>query len=256
MKKYDCIIIGAGPAGIFCALELVRQKENIDVLILEKGRNLRDRVCPSREKKAPCFGCASCAVISGWGGAGAFSDGKLTYSTEVGGMLGSYLDKDDFEEGIKYVHHIYLEFGAPEELYGLENQEEIETLQKKAALAGMRLVPAPVRHLGTGRTQEVLQQMQDYLLERGVAIETKAPVEFIKVKDGAAAGVITSEGEELAADYVVCAPGRYGSAHLDRNAGLICCGSRVVAPMRTKSAGAPSSKRVLMYSGIIGSLGS
>jgi uncharacterized FAD-dependent dehydrogenase len=218
MKKYDCIIIGAGPAGIFCALELVRQKENIDVLILEKGRNLRDRVCPSREKKAPCFGCASCAVISGWGGAGAFSDGKLTYSTEVGGMLGSYLDKDDFEEGIKYVHHIYLEFGAPEELYGLENQEEIETLQKKAALAGMRLVPAPVRHLGTGRTQEVLQQMQDYLLERGVAIETKAPVEFIKVKDGAAAGVITSEGEELAADYVVCAPGRYGSEWLVKEA--------------------------------------
>ena len=214
MEKYDCIIIGAGPAGIFCAFELVRQKENIDVLIVEKGRNLRDRVCPSREKNAPCFGCASCAVVSGWGGAGAFSDGKLTYSTEIGGMLGSYLDKDAFEEGIKYVHNIYLEFGAPNKLYGLENLDEIETLRKKAALAGMRLVPAPVRHMGTGRTQEVLQQMQDYLLERGVTIETKTPVEFIKVKDGAAAGVITEDGKELAADYVVCAPGRYGSEWL------------------------------------------
>lgn len=214
MKKYDCIIIGAGPAGIFCALELVRQKKDIDILILEKGRDLRDRVCPSREKKAPCFSCASCAVMSGWGGAGAFSDGKLAYSTEVGGMLGSYLDKNDFQEGIKYVHQIYLEFGAPDKLYGVTNQDEIETLQKKAILAGMRLVQAPIRHLGTGRTQEVLQQMQDYLLEQGVDIKTTTAVDSIIVKDGVAAGVITAEEEEIAADYVVCAPGRCGAEWL------------------------------------------
>ena len=71
MKKYDCIIVGAGPAGIFCALELVRQKKGLNILILDKGQDLKDRKCPSREKNAPCFGCASCAVISGWGGAGA-----------------------------------------------------------------------------------------------------------------------------------------------------------------------------------------
>lgn len=218
MKKYDCIIIGAGPAGIFCALELVRQKKDINILILEKGRDLRDRTCPSREKKAPCFGCASCAVVSGWGGAGAFSDGKLAYSTEVGGMLGSYLDKSEFQEGIKYVHKIYLEFGAPKELYGLANLDGIELLQKKAALAGMRLVQAPVRHLGTGRTQEVLQQMQDYLLERGVEIETNATVGSIIVNDGAAAGVITADGKEFTADYVVCAPGRYGAEWLGKEA--------------------------------------
>jgi uncharacterized FAD-dependent dehydrogenase len=218
MQKYDCIIIGAGPAGIFCALELVRLKKNLNILILDKGQDLKDRKCPSREKNAPCFGCASCAVISGWGGAGAFSDGKLAYSTEVGGMLGSYLNRSDFEEGIKYIHDLYLEFGAPQKLYGLENYEQIETLQKKAALAGMRLVPAPVRHLGTGRTQDILQKMQDYLLEQGVSVETKTAVEKIAVRDGAVVGVITADGRELAAEYVVCAPGRNGSEWLANEA--------------------------------------
>jgi hypothetical protein len=218
MKKYDCIIVGAGPAGIFCALELARLKKDIKILILEKGRDLRDRACPSREKKAPCFGCASCAVVSGWGGAGAFSDGKLAYSTEVGGMLGSYLSKSDFQEGIDYVHKVYLEFGAPEQLYGLANPDGIDMLQKKAALAGMRLVQAPIRHLGTGRTQDVLQQMQNYLVERGVEIKTDTAVGAIIINGGAVQGVLAADGEELAADYVVCAPGRYGSEWLGKEA--------------------------------------
>lgn len=214
MKKFDCIIVGAGPAGIFCALELVRKDPGIKILIMEKGRDLRERSCPSQEKNAPCFGCASCAIMSGWGGAGAFSDGKLAYSTEVGGMLEQYLDRQEFEDGIKYIHDIYLEFGAPEKIYGLEHQDEIELLQKRAILAGMRLVPAPVRHLGTGRTAEILQRMQDYLLEQGVAIETKSPVDSVLVENGAAVGVVTEDGKEISASYVVCAPGRHGAEWL------------------------------------------
>ncbi len=218
MEKYDCIIVGAGPAGIFCALELVRQNENINILMLEKGRDLQDRTCPSREKKAPCFSCPSCAVVSGWGGAGAFSDGKLALSTEVGGMLGSYLDREEFEKGIRSVHEIYLEFGAPQEVYGLENQDEIDTLAKRAALAGLRLVPAPVRHLGTGRTQRILQQMQDYLITKGVTIRTNTTVDSLLVKGGAIAGVVTGKGEEISASYVICAPGRQGAEWLVKQA--------------------------------------
>lgn len=218
MSKYDCIIVGAGPAGIFCALELVRSNTGMKILMLEKGRDLPERVCPSREKKAPCFGCNSCAVVSGWGGAGAFSDGKLALSTDVGGMLGEYLDRRSFEEGIEYVHDIYLEFGAPEKIYGLERQEEIELLQKRAALAGLRLVPAPVRHMGTGRTQKILQRMQDYLKEKGVAVRTRSPVASILVENGTAAGVVTEDGEEIAARYVVCAPGRHGAEWLVKEA--------------------------------------
>lgn len=218
MERYDCVIVGAGPAGIFCALELVRSGRDISILMLEKGRDLEDRVCPSREKRAPCFGCKPCAIVSGWGGAGAFSDGKLALSTEVGGMLGNYLEREEFEKGIRSVHEIYLEFGAPEEIYGLENQDAIDALAKRAALAGLRLVPAPVRHLGTGRTQQILQKMKDYLLAKGVAIRTNTAVESLLVRDGAVRGVLTSDGEEIAAEFVVCAPGRQGAEWLVKQA--------------------------------------
>ncbi len=218
MERYDCVIVGAGPAGIFCALELVRSGRDISILMLEKGRDLEDRVCPSREKRAPCFGCKPCAIVSGWGGAGAFSDGKLALSTEVGGMLGNYLEREEFEKGIREVHEIYLEFGAPEEIYGLENQDAIDALAKRAALAGLRLVPAPVRHLGTGRTQQILQKMKDYLLAKGVAIRTNTAVESLLVRDGAVRGVLTGDGEEIAAEFVVCAPGRQGAEWLVKQA--------------------------------------
>jgi hypothetical protein len=216
MADYDVVLVGAGPAAIFCALELTWQYPGLRLLMLEKGRDIKERRCPSREKEAPCFNCTSCAIVSGWGGAGAFSDGKLALSTEVGGLLGQHLEHKQFASGIDYVHQVYLRFGAPQEIYGLEHQDEILSLQRRAALAGLRLVPAPIRHLGTGRTQQILQQMQDYLLEQGVEIRTKTSVATLLTTEGTVVGVVTEDGEEIRAEFVVCAPGRHGSEWMAR----------------------------------------
>ncbi len=221
MTGYDVVLVGAGPAAIFCALELTWQHPGLRLLMLEKGCDIKERRCPSQENHTPCLNCPSCAIVSGWGGAGAFSDGKLALSTEVGGLLGQHLEQKQFASGIEYVHHVYIKFGAPEKVYGLEHQDEIAALQRRAALAGLRLVPAPIRHLGTGRTQQVLQQMQDYLLKQGVEIRTKSPVASLLTREGAAAGVVTEDGEEIRAKFVICAPGRQGSEWMSREAGRL-----------------------------------
>src|SRR4030043_996903 len=104
--KYDVIIVGAGPAGIFSALELT-EKNNLNVLILDRGPDIDQRKCPS-SRGFDCQHCEPCSVLSGWGGAGAYSDGKLTLSTEVGGWLSQYVSHKELEALIKYVDGVYL----------------------------------------------------------------------------------------------------------------------------------------------------
>jgi len=101
LKHYDVIIIGSGPAGIFAAIELLRQSEDTKILIIEKGKDLQHRICPMKMKNISCMTCPECALLSGWGGAGAFSDGKLTLSSEVGGRLKDYIGIEKTEELIK-----------------------------------------------------------------------------------------------------------------------------------------------------------
>jgi len=217
-RQYDIIIVGAGPAGIFAALEFVKSKQGLKILIIEKGREIEKRVCVAREKSAPCFKCSPCSTVCGWGGAGAFSDGKLTLSTEVGGSLGLYTGEKNLAGVIQYIDQVYLDFGAPEQVFGLEHEEEIQDMQRRAVLSELKLVPVRIRHMGTGRCIEILRRMWEFLVARGVEVLTSCQVEEVLVKDQVVQGVVTRDGQVYNARYVIVAPGREGAEWLRREA--------------------------------------
>lgn len=206
---YDVIIVGAGPAGIFAALELA--EKDYKVLLLEKGEPLTARRCPAREKNINCLRCPLCAILCGWGGAGAFSDGKLTLSTEVGGFLNEYLDMDFLRQLIKYVDSVYRRFGAPEIIYG-ENTDKVRELEREAARAGLQMVPAQIRHLGTEKCVEILSKIEQYLRKK-VEIRTETEVRELLQKNGGVTGIKTN-AEEILSRYVILAPGREGAEWL------------------------------------------
>src|SRR3989304_1014019 len=172
MEKFDVIIVGGGPAGLFAALGLADTRP--EALLLEKGKASGQRLCPIRGKGGVCPPCYPCGVVSGLGGAGAFSDGKLTLSPHVGGRLVDYLGRGRTEELIKHVDRLYLRFGAEDKVYGLG--EEVEAFRKRASLAELRLIPVGVRHMGTERCRRGLRAIKDYLAPR-VEIRLGATVE-------------------------------------------------------------------------------
>jgi uncharacterized FAD-dependent dehydrogenase len=213
MNKYDVIIIGAGPAGIFAAIELSK-KNNLNILILEKGEDIDERFCPARE--ISCIKCFPCAITSGWGGAGAFSDGKLTLSTEVGGWLDEYISKEKLEELITYTESVYQEFGGESEEFGID-AKKTEELKGKLVAADLSLIPARVKHLGTEKCYDVLKSMRDFL-DKKIEIKTNVEVEKILVEKNKVKGVLTKDNQKFLSDCVIVAPGREGSEWLSGEA--------------------------------------
>lgn len=220
--NYDLIIIGAGPAGIFTALEMTRRKSDKKILIIEKGRRIEKRHCP-KDKTKKCVNCKPyCHITTGFSGAGAFSDGKLSLSYEVGGELPKLIGSEKVQDYIKYTDSIYLEFGADEKIEGLESNDEIREIRRKAIEAGLKLVDCPIRHLGTEKAQEIYLKIQNSLIESGVEIRFETAVKDLIIEDGRVNGVVVcdsmskSNEESLYSDMVVSATGRKGADWLKK----------------------------------------
>ena len=236
-RNYDVVIVGAGPAGIFASLELCNA--GLDVLLLDKGKEIDARVCPVQSRSGSCALCSLCHLVSGFGGAGAFSDGKLTLSTQVGGRLPEVVGPKQTQALIDYVDSIYIKFGAPRKVYG--TGAEIADLEQQAASAALTLIPVKLRHLGTEFCHKTLKAMQSYLSPR-LDIRLGTTAENIVVDDGAVSAIQTNNGETLSCDYLVLAPGREGaewlcteakSLNLTLDSNPIDVGCRVEVPMAT-----------------------
>lgn len=224
MNKYNVIIVGAGPAGIFTAVQLVKNNYQGSILMIEKGKDILNRRCP-KHKLGYCTKCEPCAITTGFSGAGAFSDGKLSLSPEVGGDLPELIGYDTVKELIKYTDDIYIEFGADERIEGLGSDEAIQEIRKRAIHADLKLVDCPIRHLGTEKAQEVYGRLQSYLLENGVEIRFNTSVENIGTYDQDAGAVDYCTGvwvrpnnkvnpEFIHGDHIIIAAGRRGAEWL------------------------------------------
>ena len=177
-NHYNVIIVGAGPAGIFTAYQLVKNNYQGSILICEKGNDIRRRKCPKTDL-GRCVKCNPCHITTGFSGAGAFSDGKLSLSAEVGGDLPELLGFDVVQSLIDYVDHVYVDFGATFNVEGIGKYDTIKDIRKRAIQADLKLEDCPIRHLGTEKAQQIYTRLQDFLIERGVEILFNTSVEDI-----------------------------------------------------------------------------
>ena len=216
----DLIIVGAGPAGIFTALELLRQGTKKHIVIIEKGKRVEERACP-KAKTGKCMNCKPyCHITTGFSGAGAFSDGKLSLYPDVGGDLPSLVGWERVAELIDYTDSVYLEYGADTHIEGIEDCPEKKEIRRRAISAGLRLVDCPIRHLGTERAQDLYLAIQNTLIDGGVEIRFGDECTDLILKNKRCLGVIlrkkNGETEELIGDDVVVATGRRGAEWLER----------------------------------------
>lgn len=219
MKNYDVAIIGAGPAGIFTALEMIKKGSKKSIVIIEKGKSVENRKCP-KAKTGRCMNCKPyCHITTGFSGAGAFSDGKLSLSYEVGGDLPQLIGEDLAQQTIDYTDKIYLEFGADTHVEGVGNTEEVKEIRKRAIQAGLKLVDCPIRHLGTEKAQELYFAIEKYLIAHGVEIIFDSQCSDLILEEEKCLGVKISGKngcEEIRAEHTVVATGRRGADWLEQ----------------------------------------
>lgn len=220
--KTDVLIIGAGPSGIFTALEMLKNGSKKKIMIVEKGLPVEKRHCP-KAKTGKCVNCKpDCNITTGFSGAGAFSDGKLSLSCEVGGNLPDLIGHEFAQQMIEYTDGIYLSFGADKKVEGVGHDEKIKAIRLRAIQAGLKLVDCPIRHLGTEMAQELYGKIEKHLTDNGVEIIFKTECVDLIVENGRAKGAVflpcgkpESEKFSVSADNVVIATGRKGADWLE-----------------------------------------
>lgn len=241
-RTTDVLIIGAGPAGIFTAYELLKNKSNKKIVIIEQGRSIERRSCP-KPKTGKCVNCKPyCNITTGFSGAGAFSDGKLSLSPEVGGDLPELVGHDTVVDMIAYTDNLYLELGADTHIEGANSADEkVREIRRKAISAGLQLVDCPIRHLGTEKARELYLKLERQLQNQGVEIIFDASAEELLIKDGNCTGAAiidrdTGDKTIFTASKTIVAVGRVGADWLDelcrkndikRRAGVVDIGVRV-----------------------------
>ena len=215
----DVVIVGAGPAGIFTALEMIRKGSRKKILMVEKGVAIENRHCP-KSQTGKCMNCKPyCHITTGFSGAGAFSDGKLSLSCEVGGDLPSLVGEQLTQETIHYADGIYLEYGADEHVEGLGNTEAVKKIRTRAIRAGLRLVDCPIRHLGTEKAHEVYRAIEDDLAAHGVEMLFGCQCVDLIMDGDRCLGVVVEDGaqtREIYALHTVVATGRRGADWLEK----------------------------------------
>lgn len=221
IKTCDLVIIGAGPAGIFTAVQLLRRGTKKKIIMVEKGAPIEKRHCP-KAKVGYCVNCRPyCHITTGFSGAGAFSDGKLSLSYEVGGQLPELIGEDYAQKMIDYTDKIYLEFGADSHIEGAEETQKIKDIRKRAIQAGLKLVDCPIRHMGTEKAQDIYGAFQQKLLDSGVEILFGWNCTDLILKDDVCVGVSlqSAKGDEtmeITAGTTVVSTGRRGADWLEK----------------------------------------
>ena len=214
----DILIIGAGPAGIFTAIELLRRGYKGHITMVEKGRSVEKRHCPKTET-GKCMNCKPyCHITTGFSGAGAFSDGKLSLSCEVGGDLPTLVGAELVQDTIEYADSIYLEFGADSHVEGVSDPERVKEIRKRAISAGLKLVDCPIRHMGTEKAQGIYYGIQQYLAEQGVELIFGHECLDLVLDGNVCLGAVVSDRKtqrEIRAGRTIVATGRRGADWLE-----------------------------------------